>query len=101
MPNVKVPIQVLGSWKIGKPITPPFVLLDLLDPFLREPPFEVVPDGALHGRLCFEKVLVFSVFRLLNDLVHRRRAAVEVLRHDLVEAKLLPIAQIWRLAFRR
>jgi hypothetical protein len=40
-----------GSWKSGRPIAAPFVLLNLLDPFLREPLFKVVPDGALHGRL--------------------------------------------------
>jgi hypothetical protein len=94
MSKVKVPIQVLGSWKSGRPIAAPFVLLNLLDLFLHKPLFKVVPDAALHGVLRFEKVLVFPVFRLLDNLVHGYGAAVQVVRHDLVEAKLLPIAQI-------
>lgn len=46
----------------------------LLDPLFREPLSEVVPAGSFHGSFRFEQVLVFPVFGLLDDLVHRCRA---------------------------
>jgi hypothetical protein len=87
------PKQESGADRLGRPATLPF-FLNLLNPSVRKPLFKMMSDGSLHGRLRFEQRLIFPVLRLLDDLVHRRRATAQVVRYDFVKAKLLPIAQI-------